>query len=78
MGESRVPVRLVNGDGKLYLCGEDNEKNCGPRIAGWNTIPLETGDYTTSAALNGVEAKQAKHQPKRTWISLGQGYRKGN
>jgi hypothetical protein len=28
--------------------------------------------------VNGVEAKHAKHQPKGTWIYLGQGYREGS
>ena len=77
MGDSRVPVRLVHEDGKLYLCGENTKESCGSLISGWNTISIETGGETTTASLNGGKAKQAEHQPKGTWIYLGQGYREG-
>jgi hypothetical protein len=78
MGDSRVPVRLVQEDGTIYLCGENTRETCGPFISGWNTVSIETGGETTTASLNGAEAKQATHQPKGTWIYLGQGYREGS
>lgn len=78
MGDSRVPVRLVHEDGTIYLCGQNTRQTCGPLVTGWNTISIETGGETTTASLNGAEAKQAKHEPKGTWIYLGQGYREGN
>jgi hypothetical protein len=77
MGDSRVPVRLVHEDGTIYLCGPDTKAACGPLVPGWNTISIETGGETTTASLNGAEAKQATHEPKGTWIYLGQGYREG-
>jgi hypothetical protein len=77
IGDSRVPVRLVNEDGTIYLCGQNTRETCGPLISGWNTISLKTGGTTTTASLNGAAAKQATHQPKGTWIYLGQGYREG-
>jgi hypothetical protein len=77
MGDSRVPVRLVHEDGTIYLCGLDTKAACGPLVPGWNTISIETGGETTTASLNGAEAKQATHEPKGTWIYLGQGYREG-
>jgi hypothetical protein len=78
MGDSRVPVRLVNEDGTIYLRGQNIRETCGPVVAGWNTISIETGGDITTASLNGAEAKQATHHPKGTWIYLGQGYREGN
>jgi hypothetical protein len=76
-GDSRVPVRLVHEDGAIYLCGQNTKESCGPLHPEWNTVDLETVGETTSASLNGAAAKQAKHQPKGTWIYLGQGYRQG-
>jgi hypothetical protein len=78
IGDSRVPVRLINEDGTIYLCGEDTREMCGPSISGWNSISIETGGEKTAVSLNGAEPKQARHQPKGTWIYLGQGYREGN
>lgn len=77
LGDSRSPVRLVNEAGTVYLCGEGTRESCGLVTSGWNTISLETGGETTAAVLNGAETKQARHQPKGTWIYLGQGYREG-
>ncbi len=78
IGDSRVPVRLIHENGTLYLCGETTRETCGPLISGWNTVSIETGGETTSASLNGASSKQSKHEPKGTWIYLGQGYREGN
>jgi hypothetical protein len=78
VGDSRVPVRLVNEDGTLFLCGENTKENCGPLASGWNTVSIESGGEITAASVNGVEVKRAKHQPKGTWIYLGQGYREGS
>jgi hypothetical protein len=78
IGDARVPVRLVNENGTIYLCGENIRQACGPLVSGWNTISIETGSGTTTASLNGAETKQARHEPKGTWIYLGQGYREGN
>ncbi|MCY2973249.1 MAG: hypothetical protein NTW52_01135 [Planctomycetota bacterium] len=77
IGDSRVPVRLVNEEGTIYLCGQNTRETCGPLVPGWNTISIETLGETTTASLNGAAAKQATHQPKGTWIYLGQGYRQG-
>lgn len=77
MGDSRVPVRLVNENGTIYVCGQSTRETCGSLVPGWNTISIETGGETTTASLNGAEPKQAKHEPKETWIYLGQGYREG-
>lgn len=75
IGDSRVPVRLVHEDGMIYLCGADSKEACGPLVSGWNTVSVETAGKSTTASLNGAEAKQATHEPKGTWIYLGQGYR---
>jgi hypothetical protein len=75
LGDSRIPVRLVHEDGAIYLCGQHTKESCDPLHPEWNTVDLATVGETTSASLNGASAKQAKHQPKGTWICLGQGYR---
>jgi hypothetical protein len=77
IGDARVPVRLVHEGGTIYLCGENTREACGPLAPGWNTISVETGGKTTTASLNGAAAKQATHEPKGTWVYLGQGYREG-
>jgi hypothetical protein len=77
VGDARVPVRLVYEEGTIYLCGDNTKEACGPLVPGWNTISVETGGKTSTASLNEAAAKQAAHDPKGTWIYLGQGYREG-
>jgi hypothetical protein len=77
VGDSRMPVRLVLEDGMIYLYGADTRAACGRLTPGWNTVEIETFGETTSATLNGAPAKEATHQPKGTWVYLGQGYREG-
>jgi hypothetical protein len=77
IGDSRFPVRLIQEDGEVYICGQNTREACGPLDPSWNTLSIESGGDSTTVSLNGAEAKQAKHQPKRTWIYLGQGYREG-
>jgi hypothetical protein len=75
VGDADEPARLIARNRELFLVTENQKLSCGKiSHVGWAQLQITTFANTTRAQLGNQTPVEVTHNPRGTWVYLGQGY----